>query len=194
MNERRFDASLAHRLDQPDRLLWLPPQEVIAALDLHAGQTVADIGAGTGYFTLPMAAAVGATGRVLALDAQPEMLAHLGKKLDSCSAAPVELVHAEADATTLPDGCCDLALLANVWHEFSDRAAVLAEVRRILKPGGRIALLDWRPDVERIEGPPLDHRLSAASAFAELAVAGFSAATQATVGKYSWLVLAVLEG
>lgn len=194
MHERRFDASLAHRLDQSDRLLWLPPQEVLAALDLHAGQTVADLGAGTGYFTLPMAAAVGATGRVLAVDAQQEMLAHLAKKLSTGAAASIELVHAEADRTTLGSGSCDLAFLANVWHEFADRATVLAEVRRILKPGGRIALLDWRPDVAREQGPPLDHRLSATSAVAELTAAGFCPISQSNVGQYAWLVLAARKG
>ena len=73
----------------------------------------------------------------------------------------VDLIQAEAESTALPDGSCDLVFLANVWHEFADRSAVLNESRRILKHRGRIAILDWRPDVERENGPPLDHRLDA---------------------------------
>ena len=70
MHDRRFNSSLANRLDDPDRLLWLPPHEVIAALGIQPGDVVADIGAGTGYFALPLARAVGPKGKVCAVDAQ----------------------------------------------------------------------------------------------------------------------------
>lgn len=188
MTDKRFNASLAHRLDAPERLTWLPPAEVVAALAVRAGDTIADIGAGTGYFSLPLAEAAGPQGKVYAVDAQVEMLAHLRQKLDDGAVRNIELMRAEAEATKLPDGCCNLVFLANVWHEFADRAAVLREARRILKAGGRIAILDWRPDVEREAGPPLEHRLSAADAANELHSAGFGQTTQANAGKYSWLV------
>ncbi len=77
MNERTFRASEAHKLEDPDRQKWLPVQDVLAALDLRPGMCMADIGAGTGYFTLPAARAVGPQGRVFAVDLQPEMLAKL---------------------------------------------------------------------------------------------------------------------
>lgn len=188
MTDRRFNASQAHRLDAPERLIWLPPAEVIGALAVELGETIADVGAGTGYFALPLAVATGPQGKVYAVDAQAEMLAHLRQKLSSESASNVELVHAEADATGLPEGCCNLVFLANVWHEFADHTAVLREARRILKAGGRLAILDWRPDVEREGGPPLDHRLSASDAVSALRSAGFERTTHANAGKYSWLV------
>jgi ubiquinone/menaquinone biosynthesis C-methylase UbiE len=190
MSDRRFNANLAERLDRPERLSWLPPAEVLQAIDVKPGEVIADIGAGTGYFTLPLAAAVGGSGKVYALDSQLEMLKLLRNKLDGSAAENVELLVAEADSTGLRSGCCDLVILANVWHEFPDRSAVLRESKRILKQAGRIAILDWRPDVEPEHGPPLSHRLSADSACAELSAEGFAGASAINIGTYSWLIQA----
>lgn len=188
MSPRRFDASLAHRLDVPERITWLPPIEVISALDVQPGETVADVGTGTGYSSLPLARAVGSRGRILAVDAQRGMLAHLREKVISLQGSNIELIHAEADATGLPSATCDLVFLANVWHEFADRRAVLMESKRILKNLGHIAILDWRPDVEPEHGPPLEHRLGASSARTELLAAGFNQIDLRNIGKYAWLV------
>jgi ubiquinone/menaquinone biosynthesis C-methylase UbiE len=188
MHERRFHASQAHRLDDPARLVWLPPDEVIAALGIQPGDAVADIGAGTGYFALPLARALGPRGRLWAVDAQAEMLSLLKQKLDASDLPHVELVCAEADQTGLPDAACSLVFLANVWHEVEDRAAVLREFRRILAPGGRVAILDWRPDVEPVGGPPLAHRIASSDAVREMRLAGFDKCASAESGRYSWLV------
>jgi ubiquinone/menaquinone biosynthesis C-methylase UbiE len=190
MNDRRFKASQANQLDAPERLLWLPPAEVIGALAVRPGDTIADVGAGTGYFSLPLAQAAGPQGKVYALDAQAEMLSLLRQKLKDNAVCNVEPVYAEADATSLPDACCSLVFLANVWHEFADRAAVLRESRRILKPRGRIAILDWRPDVEPEVGPPPEHRLASSDAADALYAAGFHRIERSNTGKYSWLAQA----
>lgn len=190
---KRMSMERAHRLDAPERQLWLPTAEVVGVLALAAGDVVADVGAGTGYFSVPMAEAVGVTGKVYAVDVQGEMLALLRKKLEQRAAANIEPVHAGGEATGLKDGCCDLVFMANDWHEFEDRGAVLREARRILRAPGRIAILDWRPDVEPEHGPPLEHRLSAESAWAELSAAGFEPVTRGNIGSYSWLVQGRLE-
>lgn len=179
-----------HRLEDPDRKNWLPPQEILACLGLQFGWTVADIGAGTGYFTLPIVAALGSAGRVFAVDVAPEMLARLREKLAAAGPANVDCVEAEASATTLPANSCDCVFLANVWHEFDDHAAVLAEARRILKPRGLIALLDWRPDAEPGHGPPPEHRISAESARQLLQANGFLPSAPARLFPYSWLLTA----
>lgn len=188
MHERRFRPSQMHRLEDPERQTWLPPQEILACLGLQPGLAVADIGAGTGYFALPIAEAIGPAGCVFAVDVAPEMLARLHEKLTAAGLTNVECVEAEASATTLPAASCDCVLLANVWHEFDDHAAVLGEVRRILKPGGTIALLDWRPDVEPTHGPPLEHRISAETAVQSLAQAGFAPKPETRLFPSSWLV------
>jgi ubiquinone/menaquinone biosynthesis C-methylase UbiE len=192
MSHRRMDVARAHRLDAPERMLYLPVADVLDALALAPGEIVADIGAGTGYFSIPIARAVIPGGRVYALDVQPEMLTLLNKKLGEHLLSNMELVHADAGATTLPDASCNLVFMANVWHEFEDRAAALREARRILKPGGRIAILDWRPDVEPEHGPPLEHRLPASDARAPLNEAGFRLMVERNIGRYSWFVLAAL--
>lgn len=187
MTDKRLDASQAYRLDVPERLVWLPPDEVVGTLSVQVGDTIADIGAGTGYFSIPLAMAAGACGRVYAVDAQAEMLGLLRRKLRNRAGLNIDLVHAEADRTGLPDACCNLVFLANVWHEFADRDAVLREALRILKAGGRFVIVDWRPDVEREAGPPLDHRIPAVNALEELRLAGFVQTNYANVGRYSWL-------
>jgi len=191
MHDRVFDPSQVHKLEAPERVSWLPPGEVLGWLELRQGMTVADIGTGTGYFAIPIARAVAPGGRVLAVDLQPELLAILRGKLAEPE-APANIVTLEgtASATGLADGSCDVALLANVWHELDDYAAALAELARILKPAGRIAVLDWRPDVEHPPGPPLAHRLPARAVQRFFEDYGKRVDAVRNVGRYSYLVLA----
>ncbi len=188
---KRFDVANAARLDAPERLEFLPPAEVMAALAIQPNDSIADIGPGTGYFALPMAG-LAPNGAVYAVDAQDGMLDLLRKKITT--EKNIHLVHAEGDSTSLKAASCSLALLANIWHEFEDHGRIVAEVKRILKPGGRVAILDWRPDVERVAGPQLDHRLPAEDAMRALANAGFSAIRSSNIGLYSWLVQASFGG
>ncbi|MCX6621141.1 MAG: methyltransferase domain-containing protein [Acidobacteria bacterium] len=150
MNDRTFKAADAHRLEDPERLKWLPPDDAVRALSIAPGMVIADVGAGTGYFTLPFARAVAPGGRVLAVDLQPGMLSLLGAKLEAPGApGNVELLEGTASRTGIAGLACDLFFLANIWHELDDAEEVLAEAARTLKRAGRIAILDWRPDVDR---------------------------------------------
>jgi len=131
---------------------------------------VADIGAGTGFFSLPFARALAPNGHLYAVDFQAEMLALLTAKLQSES-LPIETVLGSAEQTTLPAASCDLAFYANLWHELDEPAAVLAEAARLLRPGGRLAILDWRADLAGPPGPPIHHRVAQAQVEAALAPA-----------------------
>jgi ubiquinone/menaquinone biosynthesis C-methylase UbiE len=188
MNEKRFPASEAHRLDNPARIEWLAPSEVLNTLNLHAGQTVADVGAGTGYLSLPFAQFVGPKGKIYAVDAQAGVLSLLQQKIDRSHVSNVILIHAEAHETGLPASCCGLFFMANVWHEIEHQSAVLKEAMRVLEPGGRVAILDWRPDVEPVHGPPVADRIDVSRAMESLRFAGFEQAVSTEVGRYSWLV------
>jgi ubiquinone/menaquinone biosynthesis C-methylase UbiE len=190
MNTRTFKASDAHRLDDPERLKWLPPDEAIQMLSLEPGMTVADIGAGTGYFSLPFARAVAPEGRVLAVDLQPQMLAILRGKLQSPGMpGNIQLLKGTATQTGIAARRCDLVFLANIWHELDDHAAVLCEMVRILKPGGRIAILDWRHDLASPPGPPADHRVAQHTTTSVLVHAGWHIRHSGAFGQYSYLLV-----
>jgi ubiquinone/menaquinone biosynthesis C-methylase UbiE len=192
MTERRFNPADVWKLEDPERLVWLPPDEVVGRLDLAPGNVVADVGAGTGYFSLPIARAIAPGGIVWAIDVQPEMLELLAVKLRDQRESPhdIELQQGDATHTGLHTHSCDLALLANVWHEFEDHDAALHEAARILKPDGRLAILDWRPGVDRPPGPPLEHRISVEQATASLRDNGWQPTSSTLVGRYSYLVIA----
>jgi len=187
-HEKMFRHELADRLDDPERRVWLPVDDVVRGLDLRAGMVVADIGAGTGYFARPLARAVAPAGEVLAVDLQPQMLERLRGSLTSDLS--IRLIQAEATRTTLDASSVDVVFTANVWHELDDRGAALVEFARILRPAGRLAVLDWRTDVSSPPGPPLEHRVTASAVVEMLGRAGWSGAAATLVGKYSYLVVA----
>ena len=169
----------------------MPPCDVIERLGLKPGMVIADIGAGTGFFALPFARAVQPGGAVWAVDLQPEMLHLLEEKLrQENSSDNIRPLEGDATHTGLPDGACDLAFLANIWHELDDSHVVLAEMRRILRLSGRIAILDWRSDVPYPPGPPPHHRVAADQAEAALRGAGWRNVSFDLLGPYSYLLIA----
>ena len=188
-HDRMFPHAHAHKLDDPERASFLPVDEIVRRVGVKQGMSVADVGAGTGYFALPLARAV-APGRVAAIDLQQEMLDAIARRAAETESPPITLVRADASDTTLADGSIDLAFYANVWHEIDDRREALDEAARILRDGGRIAILDWRKDVPSPPGPPTDHRLAAPDVARELERGGWKIEAPQNVGTYAYLVLA----
>ncbi len=140
----------AEWLDRPEREREEQPAQLIAALDLRPGTVVADIGAGSGYFTLRLAKAVGPTGRVKAVDIQPEMLDIIKKKMEPLDLHNVDLILGTEDDPKLEPDSIDLVLLVDVYHEFEYPYEMMQRLVRALKPGGRIAFVEFRledPDV-----------------------------------------------
>jgi ubiquinone/menaquinone biosynthesis C-methylase UbiE len=165
----------AEWLERPERALEEEPDKALDALGALANLTVADVGAGSGYFTVRLAARVGATGRVYANDLQPEMLKMLAARLARENARNVTLVPGAVDDPKLPASSIDLVLMVDVYHEFSEPQKMLRGIRTALKPGGRLVLLEYRkedPDVPiRFE-----HKMSVAEAKMELEAEGFTLA------------------
>jgi ubiquinone/menaquinone biosynthesis C-methylase UbiE len=191
MHDRRFKPSEAHRLENPERLVWLPPSEVLAHMDLKPGMAVADVGAGTGYFAVPIARSIFPDGKVFAVDVEPEMLGKLRDKLTvPGSPTNIELLQGESAQTNLRDGACDRVLFANVWHELEDPAGALKEMRRILRPSGRLVIVDWRPDVERPPGPPIEHRVAPERINSFLSSHDWRTEESCHIGQYSYLIAA----
>jgi len=167
-----FNPAYLFYLESPRRDRWQMPDAVLDALKLQRGDVVADIGAGGGYFTEKLARRVGPTGRVYATDVQPVMLRRLQARIARQRLTNVTVVPAAFDDPTLPAGACDLAFFSSTYKEIDDRINYLRKLRAALKPTGRIAILEYRPDA-KAPGPPDRHRLTAAQISAELAEAGF---------------------
>jgi len=162
-------------LDRPEREREEEPSKAIAALKIGAGQTVADIGAGSGYYTVRLAEAVGPTGRVFATDIQPEMLALLRKRLAGRNdgGRNVQLVQGTPTESKLPDGAIDLALMVDVYHELAEPQVFLRSLKRALKNDGRLVLIEFRKESEWV---PIreEHKMSIRDARIELEAEGFT--------------------
>lgn len=169
---RVFNPLYLFYLDGRSRDAWQQPERVIDALALAPDAVVADVGAGSGYFTERFARRLGAGGFVYATDVQEEMLDRLRARVAHKRLANVSVVIARFDDPSLPEACCDLVFLSSVYKEIDERIVYMEKVRRVLRPSGRVAILEYRPDWEG-PGPPRADRLSPESVTLEMAAAGF---------------------
>jgi SAM-dependent methyltransferase len=172
----RFDDAekWARVFDDPARAAWQKPDEVIAALALAPDARVADVGAGTGYFAVRLARAVPA-GRVYAVDSEPDMVRYLGERAKREGLPNLVPVQAGERDPRLPEAV-DVALLVDVYHHIPGRVQYFEGVRSSLRPGGRVAIVDFRLDAPR--GPPRGARIPPETVKAELARAGYALAAE----------------
>jgi ubiquinone/menaquinone biosynthesis C-methylase UbiE len=154
-----------------DREDWQKPDDVLRALALPKDAVVADIGAGGGYFTERLSRALPA-GHVFATDVQAEMIERLNDRVCDRGLANVTVVQAPFDDPGLPGGCCDLVFFSSVYKEIDERIAYMRKVRKLLRSGGRVAILEFRPEAPGA-GPPAAVRLVPKQVISELAQAGF---------------------
>ncbi|MFA5909565.1 MAG: methyltransferase domain-containing protein [Vicinamibacterales bacterium] len=159
-------------LERPERESEEAPSKALAALDLKPGMVVADIGAGSGYYTSRMSKLVGATGRVYATDIQPGMLELLTRRIQAEGLANVTPVLGGMDDPKLPPGSIDLAIMVDVYHELQSPQLFLQRLRGVFKPGGRLVLFEFRKEDPQV--PILQvHKMSVAEVKMELEAEGF---------------------
>ena len=170
-------AKYAKAFDSPKRDAWQKPDDVVSLLQLWPGNVVADVGAGTGYFERYLAKAVGAGGRVLALDVEPHMVAYLKQRMKKEGLANVSVQQVGATDPGQPDNSVDRVLIVNTWHHVPQRARYAAALNRALRPGGFVLIVDFTADSP--EGPPAHARLAPATVIGELQTGGLSARTVA---------------
>ena len=159
-------------LDRSEREAEERPTQALAFLDIKPGWVVADIGAGSGYFTERLSRLVGATGRVYANDIQKGMLDLLQRRLASQQLQNVTLVLGEPADPKLPPSSIDLALMVDVYHELGDPQTMLANIKKALKPDGRLALIEYKGEDPSVPILPL-HKMTVAQARLELEPEGF---------------------
>jgi SAM-dependent methyltransferase len=159
-------------LERPEREQEENPDGALDALNLKSGMTVADVGAGSGYMSLKMAARVGPSGKVYAEDVQPEMLQLVRVNAKKAKFSNVETVQGSFTDPMLPKGQMDLVLLVDVYHEFSEPQKMLRGIRESLKPDGRLVLLEYRKEDPKI---PIreEHKMTVAEVKTELEAEGF---------------------
>ena len=168
---KKFDPARAHVLDSPERERYLPGGRIVALLELEGGETVVDYGAGTGRLTRAIADALDDTGQVIAVDESPEMFALLTDQL--ASVPRTEPLQIAGNSVPLPDGSADRVLALNLLHEIRGESA-LAEMHRLLRPGGFVLVVDWERGRERDSGPPDELLYTAEEAGEELRGAGLA--------------------
>jgi ubiquinone/menaquinone biosynthesis C-methylase UbiE len=159
-------------LERPEREAEEAPSRAIAALELRPGQIVADVGAGSGYYTMRLSKAVGPRGRVYATDIQPEMLALIRRKIESTKTSNVEAVLGTPTESRLPDAAIDLALMVDVYHELAQPQVFLQSLKRALKPDGRLVLIEFRKESAWV---PIreEHKMTIREARLELEAEGY---------------------
>lgn len=158
--------------DDPERDKWQMPERVVAALELRPNDLVADIGAGTGYLAVRIARHL-ESGTVFAVDVEPNMVKHLAERAKANGIANLQAVVGTEASPNLPEPV-DVAVLLNVYHHISARTDYFKRLRSSLKPDGRIAIIDFRP--ESPAGAPKHMRLSTEQIRGEMTAAGYAPA------------------
>lgn len=164
----------AQIFDDPKRDAWQKPHEVIQALAIKPDAVIADVGSGTGYFSVRFAHMV-PKGRVYGVDTEPDMVKYLAERAKREGLANITSIAGAPDDPRLPEKA-DLIVFVDVFHHLGDRERYFQKLRDSLKPGGRIAIIDFRMDSP--DGPPKSARIAPERVKAELKSAGYALAQE----------------
>ncbi len=168
----RDPAAYIAMLEDPARDEYQKPEQTLDALELKAGETIADIGAGSGYFAFRIAKRVGATGRVYAVDISPEMVVHLNRRIRDAGVDNVTTVLAEPSDPLLPARSIDRFFVCDTWHHIENRSDYLDKIRAALKPDGEIVIVDFHKR-ELPFGPPPAMKIARDDVIGEMRQNGF---------------------
>lgn len=185
----KFDVKNAEILDSLERIQFLNPDGILDKAGLSKEMVLADIGCGTGYFTIPASRRVK---KVFAIDVQKEMLDILGEKINKQKLTNIEAILSEEASIPLPDNSVDVLLMANVFHELEDRSSILKEGKRILSGNGILVIVDWKK-MEMDFGPPVEERLTPEEVISICKDNGFEVREQSDAGPYHYLLIFGLQ-
>ena len=159
-------------LERAEREAEERPQQLIDALEIKRGQTIADLGAGSGYYSFRIAPLVGKQGKVLAIDVEPRMLRIVSERAKRERVENVFPVRSTASDPNLPANSVDLLFMVDVYHELEFPLEMMLKVREALKPGGRVALIEYRAEDPKVLIKPV-HKMTERQVVRELTAAGF---------------------
>jgi ubiquinone/menaquinone biosynthesis C-methylase UbiE len=174
-------------LEDPKRDAYQKPHEVITALELNPGEVIADIGAGSGYFSFRLAQHLG-SGRVYAVDINPEMVLHMNRRIRDMAMTNITTILAQPDDPLLADGSLDRIFICDVWHHIENQAQYLAKLKKMLRPGGQLVMIDFQKR-ELPVGPPLEMKIAREDLVRQLEEAGFRLAKEHTFLPYQYFLV-----
>jgi ubiquinone/menaquinone biosynthesis C-methylase UbiE len=173
-----------------ERRLWQDASAILFQIGLKPGDTLADLGCGDGYFSIPAARIVGDSGKIYALDISTEAISDLNASASTAGLKNIQTAVGATESTVLCHNCSDVVLLANVLHDFADPIAALNNASSMLKSGGILANLDWKKDIGQIHGPPFARRFDQAKAIDLLRQTGFKVMSSTLAGRFHYLLIA----
>ncbi len=164
-------------LDDPKRDEYQKPHEVLTALNIKPGEVIADIGSGTGYFTFRLAHHVGDKGKVYAVDVSPDMIRHINRRSRDTKSTNIVTILADNDDPLLPEQSVNRIFICDVWHHVENQTKYLAAMKKMLKPGGEIVMIDFHKK-ELPFGPPLQMKIAREDLIKQLEANGFRMAKE----------------
>jgi SAM-dependent methyltransferase len=159
-------------LEDPKRDAYQKPHEVLSALAIKPSEVIADIGAGSGYFTFRLAHHVGDNGKIYGVDVSPEMILHLNRRIRDLKAINVVSILADPDDPLLADGSIDRFFFSDSWHHIENHTKYLSLIKKMLKPGGEVVMIDFHKK-ELPVGPPMQMKIAREDLIKEMEANGF---------------------
>ena len=175
-------------LEDPKRDAYQKPHEVIHALNLKSGEVIADIGAGSGYFTFQLARHVGDKGKVYAVDVSPEMILHINRRIRELKANNVVTLLADPDDPLLPDRSVNRFFFSDSWHHIENQSKYLSLMKRMLKPSGEVVMIDFHKK-ELPVGPPMQMKIAREDLIKQLDGNGYRLTKEHTFLPYQYFLV-----
>jgi ubiquinone/menaquinone biosynthesis C-methylase UbiE len=177
-------------LEDPQRDAYQKPHEVVHALSLKPGEVIADIGAGSGYFTFHLARHVGEKGRVYAVDVSADMILHINRRIRDTQANNVVSVLADPEDPLLPERSVNRFFICDVWHHVENQTKYLSLMKKMLKPGGEVVMIDFQKKELPI-GPPMQMKIAREDLIKQMESNGFRLTKEHTFLPYQYFLVFV---
>lgn len=175
-------------LEDPKRDAYQKPHEVLTALNLKPGEVIADIGAGSGYFTFRLSHFVGDKGKIYAVDISPDMILHINRRIRELKATNVVSILADPDDPLLADRSVNRFFFSDSWHHVENQAKYLSLMKRMLKPRGEIVMIDFHKKELPI-GPPLKMKIAREDLIKQMETNGFRLIKEHTFLPYQYFLV-----
>ena len=166
-------------LEDPKRDAYQKPHEVLMALNIKPGEVIADIGAGSGYFTFRLSHHVGDKGKIYAVDVSPDMVRHVNRRIRETNATNVVTILADNDDPLLADRSVNRFFICDVWHHVENQSKYLSLMKKMLKPGGEIVMIDFHKK-ELPFGPPMQMKIAREDLIKQMEANGFKLSKEHT--------------